>query len=547
MLYILAPTGLAAANPALVLSVFATAPDVNSYLNTPVGREKTAAALRALHVSKIFLQGRLAGDFVPPAKLREIRDDLRARSFEVSGGIDMVPGAGYGVRQSGKLSWMNYQAEKTRRDVAGYFRDYAPVLDEIILDDAFCTADTSPESARARGDHTWAEYRQNLLVSLVKSMMLEPARQVRPDFRLIIKYPQWYDRFHLFGYEPARMSALADRVWVGTETRNPKTARLGYVQPTEGYINYRWLASVAGEKVYGAWFDHLDCTAQNFLDQAYQSVLAGAREITIWHMGPTLSDHPGNAALRRDWPRLVSLAERVRARAPQGIAFYKPVASASDENMYLADYLAMLGLPIVPVAQYPSQARVAFLAVQAAADPQLMEKVRQHLDGGATLVLTPALVRAVGAGLAAMAGVRVSAQAEPGHTQGTPPIDIDLGLHLTTAKLIPGTPLVTSVAAGKGRLMVLNVRTFSEKDFEAAGEVLLAPRPLGLAELPRAAADALRRELLAPLGVRLSAPAGLAFYLLGDARVLYNFLDRDVEIALDGQRLRVPANGLLWP
>jgi hypothetical protein len=51
---------------------------------------------------------------------------------------------------------------------------------------------------------------------------------------------------------------------------------MGFVQPTQGYMNYRWLTDVIGDKVEAAWFDHIECTAQNFVDQAWQSVLAGA-------------------------------------------------------------------------------------------------------------------------------------------------------------------------------------------------------------------------------------------------------------------------------
>ena len=48
--------------------------------------------------------------------------------------------------------------------------------------------------------------------------------------RLIIKFPQWYDRFHLFGYDPPRMAEAFDKVWVGTEVRNPLTRRGGLNQ-----------------------------------------------------------------------------------------------------------------------------------------------------------------------------------------------------------------------------------------------------------------------------------------------------------------------------
>jgi len=77
-------------------------------------------------------------------------------------------------------------------------------------------------------------------------------------------------------------------------------------------------------------------------------------------------------------------------------------------------------------------------------------------------------------------------------------------------------------------------------------EWLFPPIKLGLPELLQPAADALRRELLAPLKTDLSAPSKVAFYLLGDAKVLYNFRDEPVEVKLDGNVIQIPANGLIW-
>lgn len=59
-------------------------------------------------------------------------------------------------------------------------------------------------------------------------------------------------------------------------------------------------------------------------------------------------------------------------------------------------------------------------------------------------------------------------------------------------------------------------------------------------------ADSLRRDMLEPLKTSLAAPSRVAFYMLGDARVLYNFRDEPVEVKLDGKAIQVPANGLVW-
>jgi hypothetical protein len=467
------------AEAAFRLSVYATAGDVNRYVGTPEGRERVIETLRRFRAPRIFLEGRRGDEYVPPPVLRELRRYFEARQIRTTGAIATVPGKHFGVRQNEKLGWLNWEAEKTRRDVAQFFTENAAVFDEIMVDDFYCTADTTRESERARGGRSWGQYRQDLLVSLIEPLMR------RPGVRLILKYPQWYDRFHRFGYEPERMSALVDEVWVGTEVRNPETPRMGFVQPTEGYINFRWLRSVAGSKVKGAWFDHIECTAQNFVDQAWQSVLAGAEEMTLFHLGDLMEGHPGHEPFLAAWPEMEKLAASVRGREARGVPFYKPVGSDGDGDLYLPDYLAMAGLPLVPVARYPEGASVVVLGAHAADDPRL----RDHLKG--TVVVTPALVKRLG-------------------------------------KQPPGTVLWA-------------VRIFAEEDYRATGEWLLAPKPLRL-ELPQ------RDALLRRLGLRLEAPWGVGFYWIGDQQIFYNFRREAVEVRLwdRGHSWRREIQGSSW-
>lgn len=549
-------TARLAPGQSLRISVYATAGGIQKHLATDTGRRQAVEALKALGVSRIFLEGRRGDEYVPPERLRELAEYFQREGIAASGGIATVPGRSFGVRQNGGLNWLNFQAEKTQRDISAYFRDNAPLFDELIIDDFYCTGDTSPDSEKARAGRSWPEYRQELLVSLVQPMMLGPARAAHPGVRVILKYPQWYDRFHLFGYDPARLSPAFDAVWVGTEVRNPETRRMGYVQPTEGYVNFRWLRAVAGDKVRGAWFDHIECTAQNFLDQAYQSVLAGASELTLFHLGDIVEGHPGDTLLARSLPQLRALAAKLAGREPRGVAFYKPSGSDAAENMYLMDYLAMLGVPLVPAAHYPSQARVAVLAAQAAADPNLAALAHKHLAAGARLFLTPALLRRVPA-LREVAGVELSANAEFGTAKEariatqtlalTTPLELDAGLKAGKA-----ATLISVRAEGRwipwltrrGAVYVWNVRTFSEEDFREAGEWLLAPKPLGLTRMPDALLNMLRAHLLAPLDIRLEAPARVAFYDLAGLRCLYNFRDEAVRVRLNGKAVELGANRL---
>ena len=74
----------------------------------------------------------------------------------------------------------------------------------------------------------------------------------------------------------------------------------------------------------------------------------------------------------------------------------------------------------------------------------------------------------------------------------------------------------------------------------------MPPYRLGLPEIDQPLIDALRRDLLEPLKTSLVAPTKVAYYMLGDAKVLYNFRPEPVEVKLDGNVIQLPANGLVW-
>jgi hypothetical protein len=553
----------AAGAASLELSVYCTAGDVNRCMTTPQAREQVLRVLQPLSVGRLFLEGRRGDQCVSPGQLSQVRDWFSAHGIRCSGGIATVPGANFGQRQQGGLDWLNWESRKSQADVAAFFTEEAPVFPELIVDDFYCTGDTSPEAEQARGTRSWGQYRRDLLVSLIDPLMVKPTRAARRQTRLILKFPQWYDRFQLYGYDPLRMPAHFDEIWVGTEVRDPETQRMGFVQPTEGYMNFRWLASQAGSKVRGAWFDHIECSAQNFVDQAYLSVLAGARELTLFSLNDVMSGHPGDALLGEKWTELCRLAERVHGKPGRGIFYYKPAGSDGSENLYLADNLGMIGLPILPVGSYPTDAAVAFLPVQAAADPKLLENMRRHLNRGASLVLTPALVRALGQEGARQAGVVTgpiseSAVARAIRTESESvdlpaPLELDAALkaagcrvHLS-AELSEGrVPFLTSQVVGRGRVLVLNVRTFSDSDFGKEGEYLLAPKRLGLPRMPQLVADRIRSELLHPLHIDLCGPAGVAFVLFGKEACFYNFRGEAVQLEYQKRLVELAPHACRW-
>jgi len=207
----------------LRLASYVTSRTVEQLATDPAVRTKALQTIQRMGITKLYLEVYRSGHVVSPEHLTFARDWLEDMNIEIVGGIATVPGGDFGVRQKGPLGWFNWQNEKTQRDLEKVIRMAAGVFDTFIVDDFLCTGDISDESKAAKGNRSWGEYRRTLLTELAQSVFIGPAKQVNPDITMIVKYPQWYDRFHLFGYDTKTLPELFDKVWAGTETRGRNT------------------------------------------------------------------------------------------------------------------------------------------------------------------------------------------------------------------------------------------------------------------------------------------------------------------------------------
>jgi hypothetical protein len=530
----------------LQLSIYITAHAVKDLLSDEAGKREAISIFRLNGITKAYIEVYRGGLVLDKNLLQEVRDFFEHMQIEVVGGIATVPGGDFGVRQEAQLGWFNWQNPKTQADLIEVMKMSAEVFDQFIIDDFLCTADTSMESKVAKGDRTWSQYRRDLLTELSESVFIAPARAVNPDIQMIIKYPQWYDRFHLFGYDVLRENALYDRVYVGTESRGQYTQRFGFVQPYESFISYKWMQSLAGEKMSGAWFDHGDCDENDFIEQAWQSVLAGARELIFFNYFDFVNGHRGHHLMRRQFSQLADLAEKLATDPVTGVMAYKPANSPAHGDLYIMDFVGMLGIPLIPVSQYPEDARVVFLPTQAAADHEILSKIEKSLADQATVIFTTGfLAHAVdGERLAEIAGISwpldiSPLKAEQIIVEGKAE-DILYGLDLES-DIQPTEGKVKLLAREKTRdipflvagenTFTLNVHTFSQADFDKVGEVLLCPRPLGLMEIPESWASTLRSAFLTPMGIEFNAPARLSLQPYGTSGwVIHNYRREAVSI-----------------
>ncbi len=529
----------------LQLSIYITAHAVRDLLADETGRREALSIFRCNGITKAYVEVYRGGLVIEQLLLEEVKEFFLKNNIEVVGGIATVPGGDFGVKQEGQLGWFNWQHAKTQEDLKGVIEMAASVFDEFIVDDFLCTSDTSLISKAAKGDKSWSEYRMDLLTELTTEIFIEPAKKVNPDITMNIKYPQWYDRFHLFGYDVERRPSLFDKVLVGTETRGQYTQRFGFVQSYEGFISYRWMNDLAGSKMSGAWFDHGDCDKNDFIEQAWQTVLAGSKEIVFFNYYDFVNGHAAHHLVRTQFSELADLAKYVIDNPVEGISAYKPQHSDAGGDLYLMDFIGTLGIPLVPYFQYPENAKVVFLPTQAAKDSDIFAKIKKSLASGATIVFTTGFLANTknGKQIAELAGIEYPVKVAPMKTDGI----INNGIYETvlhgldlegTPILTNGKSLLNAVVDSKqipffiksehetGTVFTLNSHTFSQADFDAVGEVLLCPKPLGLLEISETWANTIRNEIIKPLNFEMLAPTRIVVQPTGNSAFMFHNYNR---------------------
>jgi len=473
-------------------STLVTAQQVRDLLSSDAGIDAAIDWCRRTAVTKLYVETFRDGYTARRETLQHATRRLREAGFEVSG---CVTTTSVGKRSTGWRIISCYTDPPTQDKLQEIFEYTAGLFDEIMIDDFWftdCACEACDAARRAKtvtigqktylvaGD-SWEDYRCELMVRLSRDRVLGAARRVNPKARLIIKYPQWYDRFHERGYEVVRQTADFDRIWVGTETRDYDDARWGGTPQYEAYFIMRWLGGIGGAKCGGGWFDPYGTTERTYVEQARQTVLAGARESLLFCYGSLLRETgPKNVeALRREIPERFEVAQQVRDRAVIGVAAYKPPNSHPEKEPRVFDFVGMTGLPLVPCHEFPTDAPAGFFSVHALKDADLVARLSTFIAAGKPALLTDGLA---------------------GQLEGK--LDLD-------------APNVRVLPVG--------------------GD------PKSLLKRPQDDLDATRRLMLRPLGRSFRAPGRVALYLFQDGSwAIENFNGRPVRVELDGQSKEVP-------
>ena len=513
-------------------STLFTAQDVRDHLSTETGRAQALEFCRRLGLNKVYVEVFRDGYHADAQTLSTARDFFRQAGLKVSGCVTTTQ---IGKPSTGWRIVACYTNRANQERLASIFRYAAQFFDEIMIDDFFFTDCECSECAAAKGAMSWREYREKLMLEVSRERVLRPVRQVNPNVKIILKFPQWYDKFQDRGYSVEQETALYDRIWVGTETRDPSSDRWGHKQQYEGFFIYRWLAEIGGAKTGGGWFDPFGTQPTTYLDQAYMTVLAGAPEIFLFHYGSLISDEyrPQSEAIASRRAELDTLAKLTGEW--RGIPAYKPPSSDPGDEPYLFDQIGMLAIPLVPTARFPDRALAALFTTHALEDSEFVPKLLSFLSAGGTALVSESLAH------------RLSG--DPRLPAAIPP-SLEKGEYIRTTQEGSGKLVVFSSALP--RLTYVDAQNKVSPLTPELREALMAFRRL-VAGFTVTSLDAPPRVVVFPMGGRvavanfteLPVDCRLAGFEGRARKYRQAFATSGASLAPDGARLRLPPHGVL--
>jgi hypothetical protein len=351
--------------------------------------EKFKLLEKHLHIDKMYLETYRSNETIDRDSILKIKKFFEDKGIKTSGGITTTAeriGIGFDT--------LCYTNKKHRECIKSVVEMTASIFDEIILDDFYFTNCKCDSCIEAKGDRSWADFRLKLMKEVSDELIVGPAKRVNPKVNMIVKFPNWYEHFQETGYNLEDEPNQFDMIYTGTETRDPLYTHQ-HLPKYLGYFIMRYFESIKPGKNGGGWFDPFECnySLTSYAEQLYLTVLGKAREVTLFCLG---------ALLDSNFTMMVPVAGRAFEEMdyfagelgnPVGVSTYIPFHSTGED--YIHNYIGMLGIPLEPRAVYPEDSKNIFLAETAAKDDNLVDKIKKSLNGGANVIITTGLLKAL--------------------------------------------------------------------------------------------------------------------------------------------------------
>jgi hypothetical protein len=381
-----------------IFSVLFTAQTVEEGFKTDEGLKVAADWCRASGITKVYVES-FRRTFIEQDRLEKARDYFENEGFEVDGCVTTV---GFPKNSTNHKDVACYSHLPNLELMEKIFRRTAAVFNTIMIDDFLFTACDCDECKAAAAGRSLEDYHSDVMHEMSVERILKPAREVNPACKLIIKYPNWYDRFHARGYEVIRQTEVFDYIWAGNETREPDNPRWGRYAQTQAFFLQTWDQKISDEKCMGGWYDWIETKPETYLEQARNTILGGARESMLFcYHGLTDNDLgiSDNAAFRAEREGLHKLAYLISNKKPRGVMAPKMMDYDPPVEQLIYGYIGMMGIPAVADIRLDETADAAILGPQAAKFPNVRRFAMDFHRKGKALVFTKGFVDLTGLSL----------------------------------------------------------------------------------------------------------------------------------------------------
>ena len=355
-------------------------------------------------VDKVYLEPYRDGLMIPEEQLTMLKRVFRENGIEVSGALtttceDLSEADAEKQRMGGTYCYTN---KAMREYLVKTVKYTARHFDEFIIDDWFFTNCTCDECRAAKGSRSWEQFRTDLLVEVSENLILKSAKEVNPNCRVIIKYPNWSESYQESGYDPDRQRKLFDLIYTGTETRDTKHSDQ-HLPKYNSYSLMRLMENYAPGRNGGGWFDPYGCSPMELYgEQAYLTALSRPKEICQFCWGSLYQNRVVTPIGLQ-----LELIDRMLSEAGgcRGVPCYLPPNAQGEDH--LEDFFGMLGVPMELTPDFPWDAKCLFLTVQALRDPDIIEKLTKFVaDGGRAVVSSGFVIGAQGKGIEELTSIR---------------------------------------------------------------------------------------------------------------------------------------------
>jgi len=382
----------------------------------PIWNEVT----RQVKVDKIYLETHRDLVIVDEPTLLKAKKFFESRGVKTAGGITLT------VNESNNFETFCYSNPEHRKKVKEIVEYTARHFDELILDDFFFTTCKCELCIKAKGNRSWTDFRLDLMTKAAKELIIDPAKAVNPNIKVVIKYPNWYDHFQANGFNLETEPKMFDGIYTGTETRDPSGNQ--HLQQYLGYSIFRYFNNLKPGKNGGGWVDPGGLTYMDrYAEQLWLTLFAKAPEITLFDIRQL--QRPLQKSDRAAWQntestsfnfdemmklvadndgKMVSPTTIARAAGytfetidqflgllgnPVGVKSYKPFHSTGED--FLQNYMGMIGVPMDIVPEFPENEPIVFLTEQAKSDPEIIAKIKKQLLSGKDVMITSGFLKAM--------------------------------------------------------------------------------------------------------------------------------------------------------